>query len=82
MKNYIAELEKHGLSAQTLEQLALRMESRAKALGFSHPNSVYHALALDLTLGAIDTMKDSQESLGKTHTAEQWLAIISGEPLA
>jgi len=78
MKNYLHQLAEHAITSATLDQLAATMAERAKANGFSHPIAVYHSLAVDLALGALDNERESAESLGKTHSVKDWLAIISG----
>lgn len=78
MKNYLKELEQLDISAQDLDEYALTMQERAKKSGFSHPLAVYQSLVVDLALGAIETQKETAETLGKTHAVKQWLTIIVG----
>ncbi len=78
MKNYLKTLAEHGIEANDIELISQEMESRAKATGFSHPNGVYHALIVDLALSAVDIQRETQQEMGNTHTAKQWLDIITG----
>ncbi|WP_317928758.1 hypothetical protein [Halioxenophilus sp. WMMB6] len=76
MKNYLKELANQGITSADLDKITEAMAGRAEKTGFSHPHSVYHTLAVDLTLGMLDTMQEAEQNLDKTHSLKQWLAIV------
>lgn len=81
MKNFLNDLAKHGISAQNIDDVAACLQQRASGNGFAHPLSVYQSLAIDLALGAIDTEQETAANLDNTHSAKQWLALITGRVL-
>lgn len=81
MKNYLKQLEQNGITQVMVDQLAQALAQRAAQLGKPHPLGVYHALATDMALGAVETCADSKQELGQTHTAKQWLEIITNTEL-
>ena len=78
MKNHLQELEQLDISTDDLDAFAEILQERAKQSGFSHPLSVYQSLVMDIAFGAKETKKETEETLGKTHTVKQWLTIIIG----
>ena len=78
MKNYLKQLEQSGISEQNINQLSLQLAQRASKVGKPHPSSVYHALATDMALGALETSIETAKELGTSHTAIEWLGVITG----
>jgi hypothetical protein len=77
--NYLKPLQKQDVYPEDLQALADLLEDRAKQQGFSHPNSVYHSMIVDLALGTLEIQKETQTELGKTHNLKEWLHIIVGK---
>lgn len=78
MTNDLKRLQEHAIDTELLNQIAERLQARAKKTGYSHPLSVYQSLSVDLALGALDTYQETSQNLGKSHSVKQWLDIIIG----
>ncbi|GLS27813.1 hypothetical protein [Marinibactrum halimedae] len=77
--NYLKALRKHDITNDDINHYAQLLKQRADKTGYSHPDGVYHTIAVDIALSAIDIEKENDQQLGRTHTVKEWVEILIGD---
>ncbi len=72
-------LAKHAIGDEELDKLVALMRQRAQAdESVSHPDAIYHSAAVDMAMGAVDLHEDIVQGMRSSHSAKQWLQILTG----